>query len=395
MSIARACLVGVVLLASLPAPAAAQPTRAGEIAEAQAAKAANPPVDPPGRIERTVVALRRAAVESPSGPYPIADSVYNGGGAALGVGYRQYVGDRTFLTFRGLYSVKHYGSVEGLVTSRGHREGRLDLGATTSFVDATEVGYYGLGPHNDESDRANFRQRHTVVGGQATLRPRWPLVVGASLAGEVFDIDSGHGSEPSIEESYDASTAPGLGLSPGYAHSSLSGAIDWRPAAGYARRGGNYGATYHRFDRSGGYAFERLDLDIVQHLPLLRETYVLSGHARVQSALHDDAVPYFLLPALGGGSTLRAYSSFRYRDRHALLVQGEFRWVPNKLGLDMALFWDGGTVAPEFGKLALRGFAHDVGVGIRLHTPISTPIRVELAFGSDGPKVVFAGKAAF
>ena len=227
------------------------------------------------------------------------------------------------------------------------------------------------------------------------MRPRWPLVVGASLAGEVFDIDSGHGSEPSIEESYDASTAPGLGLSPGYAHSSLSGAIDWRPAAGYARRGGNYGVTYHRFDRSGGYAFERLDLDIVQHLPLLRETYVLSGHARVQSALHDDAVPYFLLPALGGGSTLRAYSSFRYRDRHALLVQGEFRWVPNKLGLDMALFWDGGTVAPEFGKLALRGFAHDVGVGIRLHTPFSTPIRVELAFGSDGPKVVFAGKAAF
>ena len=105
--------------------------------------------------------------------------------------------------------------------------------------------------------------------------------------------------------------------------------------------------------------------------------------------------PYFLMPALGGGSTLRAYSSFRYRDRHALLVQGEFRWVPNKLGLDMALFWDGGTVAPEFGKLALRGFAHDVGVGVRLHTPLSTPIRVELAFGSDGPKVVFAGKAAF
>ena len=306
MSIARACLVGVMLLALLPAPAAAQPTRAAEIAEAQAAKAADSAGGSPGRIERTVVALRRAAIESPSGPYPIADSVYNGGGAALGVGYRQVRGDRTFLTFRGLYSVKHYGSVEGLVTSRGHRDGRLDSGPTTSFVDATEVGYYGLGPHNDESDRANFRQRHTVVGGQATLRPRWPLVVGASLAGEVFDIDSGHGSEPSIEESYDASTAPGLGLSPGYVHSSVSGAIDWRPAAGYARRGGNYGATYHRFDRSGGYAFKRLDLDVVQHLPLLRETYVLSGHARVQSALHDDDVPYFLLPALGGGSTLRA-----------------------------------------------------------------------------------------
>ena len=148
-----------------------------------------------------------------------------------------------------------------------------------------------------------------------------------------------------------------------------------------------YGLNYHRFDRGGGYDFDRLDVDLVQHLPFVRETYVLSAHARVQSVVGDDAVPYFMMPALGGGSTLRAYSSFRYRDRHSLLVQGEFRWIPNRLGLDMAVFWDGGTVAPELDQLALRGFAHDFGVGLRLHTPLATPIRVELAFGQDGAKV--------
>ena len=31
----------------------------------------------------------------------------------------------------------------------------------------------------------------------------------------------------------------------------------------------------------------------------------------------DDQVPYFLLPALGSGSTLRGYSSWRFRDRHS------------------------------------------------------------------------------
>ena len=50
---------------------------------------------------------------------------------------------------------------------------------------------------------------------------------------------------------------------------------------------------------------------------------------------------------------------------------------------------------PSSASSRLRGFAHDVGVGLRLHTPLSTPIRVELAFGSDGPKMVFAGKASF
>ena len=49
--------------------------------------------------------LRRRAIESPSGPYPSIDSVYQGGGATGGGGYRQYVGDRTFLNVRGLYSM--------------------------------------------------------------------------------------------------------------------------------------------------------------------------------------------------------------------------------------------------------------------------------------------------
>ena len=390
-----ACVRSLIVIALLPALAAAQSTRAEEIAEAQAEKAANPPDDAPGWLERTVVSLRRAAVESPSGPYPIIDSVYSGGGFAVGGGYRQYVGDRTYLKARGLYSIEQYWSIEGAVVSPGHRRDTLDVEAAASFVDATEVAYYGLGPDNDEDDRANFRQRRTIIGGQATLRPRRPLLFGAALAAENYDISDGRGDELPVDEVYDETTAPGLGLSPDYAHSTLSAGLDWRPAAGYARRGGAYGLAYHRFDRSAGYAFERVDVDFVQHLPLLRETYVLSAHARVQSVLPGDAAPYFLLPSLGGGSTLRAYTSFRYRDRHSLLVQGEFRWVPNRLGLDMALFWDGGTVAPEFDKLAARAFAHDVGVGLRLHTPLSTPIRVELAWGADGVKAVFAGKAAF
>ena len=243
MTIARACLVGVVLLAAWPAPAAAQPTRAAEIAEAQAAKAANPPVDPPGRIERTVVALRRAAIESPSGPYPIADSVYNGGGAAVGVGYRQYVGrsdlphlPRSLLREalrlgRGPGDLARAIATAASISGRRRRSWTPPRSATTGSV-----------PTMTSPTAPTSVSVTPSSAGRRRCRPRWPLVVGASLAGEVFDIDSGHGSEPSIEESYDASTAPGLGLSPGYVHSSLSGAIDWRPAAGYARRGGNYGA---------------------------------------------------------------------------------------------------------------------------------------------------------
>jgi hypothetical protein len=177
----------------------------------------------------------------------------------------------------------------------------------------------------------------------------------------------------------------------------VSAGIDWRPAPGYARRGGLYQVTYHNYsDQDNDYSFDRIDGEAVQHIPVLRENWVISLHGLVQTTLDDDdAVPYFLLPSLGSGSTLRAYPSWRYRDRHSLLLSGEVRWIPNRLGVDMALFYDMGKVAPRWDDLSLKHLKSDVGIGIRFHTPLATPLRIELAHGREGLHLVFAGSAAF
>jgi outer membrane protein assembly factor BamA len=123
---------------------------------------------------------------------------------------------------------------------------------------------------------------------------------------------------------------------------------------------------------------------------------VVSLRGRLQTTLGDtDQVPYFLLPSLGSGSTLRGYHSWRFRDRHALLTSGEFRWIASRLALDMALFWDGGMVAPDRNQLSLGSFVSDVGVGIRFHGPATTPLRIEVAHGAEGTNIVFAASAAF
>ena len=36
-------------------------------------------------------------------------------------------------------------------------------------------------------------------------------------------------------------------------------------------------------------------------------------------------LPYFMMPSLGGGSDLRGFGSWRFRDRHSLLLQAEWR----------------------------------------------------------------------
>ena len=157
-----------------------------------------------------------------------------------------------------------------------------------------------------------------------------------------------------------------------------------------------YGAEYHNYaDRADAYNFERVDAEAIQHIPILRENWVLSFRARMQTTLGDAVVPTFLLPSLGSGSTLRAYSSWRFRDRHSELFSAEWRWIPNRLGLDMALFYDAGKVTAERRELDFDGLTSNVGVGVRFHGPLATPLRIELAHGREGMHLVFSGGPAF
>jgi hypothetical protein len=387
----------VLVLATLAAtPAGAQDTRAAEIAAEQARKAAEVKSREPSDVERWAVALRREFLTDPNGFYPFFASVYSGGGFTLGAGYRQFYGDRTHWDVKGLYSIKAYKFIELSTDSWGHAADRLDLHARVGWRDATQVAFYGLGIESP-NERTDFRLKQAYIGGDVRARPGGYTVFTAGVTYEDYTLEEPTGTNPWVEDVFTPETAPGIGVSPAYFHTMVSGGVDWRPSPGYARHGGLYEIRYHNYaDRDEIYSFDRIDGEIVQHLPILRENWVISLHGLVQTTLDDDdAVPYFLLPSLGSGSTLRAYPSWRYRDRHSLLLTGEFRWIPNRLGLDMALFYDMGKVVPRWDDLSLQHLKSNVGIGVRFHGPFATPLRIELAQGREGLHLVFAGSAAF
>lgn len=388
--------LGVALLALQVSSAAAQDTRETLIVAEQQKKAGELRPYEPAPVERWAVALRREFLDEPSGFYPLFASVYSGGGLTLGGGYRQFYGDRTHWDVQGLYSVNGYKLIQLSTDSWGHAADRVDLHARAGWRDATEVAFYGLGIDSPDV-RSDFRMKQAYVGGNAVARPGAFTVFGAGIMYEDYTIEEPTGTHPWVEDVFSSDTAPGIGVSPAYFHTMLSGGIDWRPSPGYARRGGLYEIRYHNYaDRDEVFSFDRLDGEIVQHLPILRENWVISLRGLVQTTLDDDdQVPYFLLPALGSGSTLRAYPSWRYRDRHSLLINGELRWIPNRLGLDMAVFYDLGKVTPRWDDLSLDGLKSNVGIGVRFHSPFATPLRIELAHGRQGLHLVFAGSAAF
>jgi hypothetical protein len=375
---------------------AAQDSRASVIAAQQAEKAKALAPYVPNRAERTLAMAQREFLLDPSGMYPLFASVYSGGGLTLGAGYRQFYGDRTHLDLKGLYSVKNYKQVEVSSDSWGHVDGKVDLHARVGWRDATQIRFHGLGMDSPE-DGTNFRMKQTYGGADLAVRPMGPVVAAAGVTFEDYTLQPGTGATPSIETVHTPQTAPGLGDNPSYLHLVASAGLDSRPSPGYARHGALYAVTYHNYaDRHDTYSFDRLDAEIVQHIPILRETWIVSLHGLVQTTLDDDdVVPYFLLPSAGGGSSLRAYPGWRFRDRTGLVMSGEFRWIPNRLGLDMALFYDTGKVTSRFHDLSFKGLASDVGVGIRFHGPISTPLRIDIAKGREGIHLVFGGSAAF
>ena len=264
------------------------------------------------------------------------------------------------------------------------------------WLDAPQVGYFGTGGDLDQP-RTNFRLSQGYATLTATVRPTtWTRLEG-EVAYDAYETDEGHGAPPSIETIYTPDTAPGLFANPTFIRTQGMAAIDWRPATGYARRGGFYGVTFANFaDPDDTFTFQRLDGEVIQHIPILRETWVISLRGRVQTTLDaGDVVPYFLLPQLGSGRTLRGYSTGRLRDRHSLLTSAEFRWIPSRLALDLALFYDAGKVANRREDLDFEDLVTDWGIGVRFHGPTTTVLRIEMAHGSDGWKLVFAASAAF
>jgi outer membrane protein assembly factor BamA len=394
----RGAMVAIALVLACASGAAAQEadSRTAAVAAEQTAKAGTLVPYEPGRAERFLIETRRRLLESPSGVYPVFGSVYGGGGFTVGAGYRHFYGDRTRWNVAGLYSLKAYKLLELSTTSLGHARGKVDLQASVGWRDATQVAYHGLGI-DSTPDRTNYRMKQLYAGGNLGVRPVPWVVLTAGLTVEDFTLEQGQGTHPSIDEVYTPATAPGLGVNPTYLHAIASAGIDTRPSPGYARRGGLYEVSYHNYaDRDSTYSFDRVDAEIVQHIPVLRENWVISLHGLLRSTIDDDdAVPYFLMPSLGSGSTLRGYSSWRFRDRQSLLMSAEWRWIPNRLGLDMALFYDAGIVTQQFRQLTLNGMKSDVGIGIRFHSPVATPLRIDLARGREGFNLVFSGGAAF
>jgi Omp85 superfamily domain len=394
--------IATAVVVSLAAPIAAQqaePTRRATIEQAQAAKVKDirPPVPTAG--ERVMIKAEDILVRGGLKWHPFFQSAYAGGGFTLGGGYMHHVSAYNTLDARASYTFSGYKRAEVAFIAPRLFQRRGSLAVVGGWREATQVGFYGIGPDTLEEARTNYLFQQPY--GTATLE-LWPARKLLYLRGEVevskWSQEPGEGSHPSVETVYTPESLPGLGASPRYVHTQGTIGLDWRTSAGYSRRGGFLGVTLHDYtDNDDQFGFRQVDYEVIQHLPILRETWALSLHGLAQMARTKDGqdIPFFMLPSLGGGSNLRGFASWRFRDQNSLLLQAEWRIMVNRF-IDTAFFYDTGKVAARASDLDLKDLRHDYGFGIRFHGPVSTPLRIDFARSNESSlSIVFSSSAVF
>jgi hypothetical protein len=257
--------------------------------------------------------------------------------------------------------------------------------------------FYGLGPESELSNRSNFALRDTlgmVTGGYA----RGQLETGIGLG--YLDAAVGSGTDrraPSTTDVFSIDELPSAGDRGGF--------VLIEPFVEYASMdptigdlsGGRYrlSVTQYQDREHDRYSFRRWDADLRQYLTFAKETRTLAFRAWTASTMADggNVVPFYLQPTLGGGRTLRGYETFRFRDRTALLLQGEYRWRINQF-VQGALFYDTGAVGQALDDLG--SFERSYGIGLRAGGRTGSAFRVEMAFGGrEGSRLLVRFDDAF
>jgi outer membrane protein assembly factor BamA len=383
----------LVMIGFAPAwPALAQEpeTRAEQLRRQREEKAKELTPPEPSGLERALLRLENGRLferllAPPEGFYPKIGNITPGSGFAGGLGYRQqalFGGHADFSTFAAI-STMQYWMLEARVQLPRLVRSRVAVDLYGQRSDYPQEPYYGLGLGSVREYSAVYALANTAIGGGVTVKATPWLLFGGSTQLSEPQV-RGTNDALSIDRRFTPAEAPGLGAQPRFMRHAATAEVNYRNPQGNPRRGGRYAVAFQKFmdQEDGRYSFDRVEVDLQQYVPILRDRRVLAFHALASLVPDDTAqVPFYLQRTLGGPDDLRGFRRFRFRDENILLLQAEYRWEIFT-AMDGAIFYDAGTVASSPSGLSLDNLETDYGIGFRFGTRNGVFLRVEGAFGS-------------
>jgi hypothetical protein len=307
------------------------------------------------------------------------------------------------LTVNGFWST-------GITTTR--KTSRSRLAAYGRARDLAALSFYGPGTNSSAGDRTLFALRDSTIGLAGSLRLA-PWITTGARAEQLWPDVSGAPSSslPGTDAQFGESLAPGIADQPRFGrYHAFVDLVSGAQPPGMPYQGGKTRIGFglyddQQFDR---YSFRRLEIETKHQFSVLGPHRLLTLHGWVSttdtSRGHD--VPFFLQHTLGGrgyigsvdesllgtdgtDATLRGFRSYRFRDRHLLLLQAEYRW-PIWGPIDATVFFDTGKVTSRRGDLNLSDLKRSYGFSIGAVRGANTVVRMDVGFGGgEGTHVFF------
>jgi hypothetical protein len=325
----------------------------------------------------------------------MSNMITGSGWVSLGPGYRYLLADkRSFFDVSAATSWHLYGMVQGRFETSDSAD-HFTVGSQVMWQDQTQINYFGIGRDSIQDDQSQYRMKSVDAVGYATVRPDEWLAIGGEVgwlhrpeilaAGGTFKPDF-----PEAQQQFPNDPGIGLPVQPNYLHTEFSVTADTRDYRSHPTRGSVYrAAVTHYSDRDGGtFSFRQYEAEGLHFHRMGSPNWILALHGWivVSDAGSGHEVPFYLLPSLGGHSTLRGYSNFRFHDRDLAVVNVESRWALFT-HVDGAVFFDAGNVAPRAADLNVAKTS--IGAGLRLHTERVTWARVDVGHSEEGWHFVF------
>jgi hypothetical protein len=398
---------GLLIVLLTAAPGFSQESRAAQLERERAEKAKRLEPYEPSKLEAFVIRAEEGRIRRLITPHNGFFLEYGythkpvGSGIGFGGGWRHDLFDRRARvvleaggSFRGYQMLRADFSLPRLANEH------LEVGVEGVYRKHPQEDFYGLGLETIQDDRVSYLFEGTEVQGRAVLKPRSWIRIGTRLGALNPLLGSGRDDRfPSIEELFNDSTAPGLGVQPDYRYGEAFAEVDTRDSRGNARAGGYYTVAWRKysdadFDR---YSFSLFDAHARHFIPIFDKKRVFALQAELVSTTPDNGhqVPFWMRPTLGGGHSLRSVADYRFRDRSVFHFNAEYRWEAFS-ALDMALFTDFGTVAPRLSDLDLGDLKRGYGIGFRFNTADAVFLRFDIATGAgEGIRYFFKFSNAF
>ena len=393
----KSILIGLFLLSSVVSPAIAQDTRKADLEKRRRDKADSDGKERRAGLEGFLYKLENDLLltrlfNPHHGLFLRIGGLGEGGGFAAGPALRLRTDDIVFTT-TSAFSLRRYWIVESALDVPRLGSNRLSAQLYGRRRDYPQEDFFGLGPDSQVEDQTDFRLTDTAARGSLAFHLTPWLTAGGAVEYLAPDVSRGTDSRyPDTVSVVDPRFAPGLTEQPDFMRYEGRLDLDYRNPALNARNGGRYTFTVSQYeDRDlDRYSFVRADVDLQQYIPFFHEHryFALRGLFTTTSTDGGNEVPFYLQPTLGGAYGLRSFRAYRFRDRHRMLLQGEYRYIVNAF-VTGALFYEAGKVAPSRSDLDFKDLERSYGFGLRLGSRQGVVFRGDIAFGGgEGSRIL-------